>query len=64
MKRYKGSTRWHQFVQWAIQSVTGQAVQSGETVMPNERYLQRAKLLRRAAWRDCAESRRDWRQED
>jgi hypothetical protein len=54
-------TRWHHFVVWAIQMVTGGMVARDETSMDIERYLRRGKLMRRAAFRECAESRREMR---
>ena len=57
-------TRWHHFVVWAIQAAIGQSVAAGETDMCNERYLRRGKLMRRWAFRECAESRHEMRRKD
>lgn len=56
-------TRWHHFVVWSIQIVIGQAIANDDTDMNIERYLQRAKHLRRWAFRECAESRREMRRD-
>lgn len=54
-------SRWYHFVVWAIQATIGEMVAKGESDMEIERYLHRSRLMRRMAFRKCAESRHEMR---
>lgn len=56
-------SRWHYLVIWTIHTVIGMSIANDETDMRIERSIQRSKRLRRMAFRDCADSRKELRHE-